>query len=262
MATKREAQERVDRGDLTWGHLKQWLQTGGSRRAHDGRERGQRRADEAAVPEHLMRSRRAGGRHSRPRSGDGDPDMTTPQTDLTARLLARADALMAEARLVSNMKRPESDNNFGRDATLMREAAAALAGAETPQGMVVRLPDLCDSAFVCLVCWQQIDVRDVWQEPPPQNHQEPVYTHAAKDGHPVARIDRWHRAAQPPPPAVDPPALADATRAREALQVIASDECEWMTSPADRCPQAATPLANYCHTCRARHALAAQAHHA
>lgn len=24
--TKREAQARVDRGDLTWGHLKQWLQ--------------------------------------------------------------------------------------------------------------------------------------------------------------------------------------------------------------------------------------------
>lgn len=80
----------------------------------------------------------------------------------------------------------------------MADTKAALAGA---QGMVVRLPDLCDSAFVCLVCWQQIDVRDVWQEPPPQNHQEPVYTHAAKDGHPVARIDRWHRAA--PPPAVE-----------------------------------------------------------
>lgn len=24
--TKREAQARVDKGDLTWGHLKQWLQ--------------------------------------------------------------------------------------------------------------------------------------------------------------------------------------------------------------------------------------------
>lgn len=71
------------------------------------------------------------------------------------------------------------------------------AASGPPAAPPVRLPDLCDSAFVCLSCWQQIDIREVWQEPPPAGRREPVYTHETKDGHPVARIDRWHRSAPP-----------------------------------------------------------------
>jgi hypothetical protein len=41
-------------------------------------------------------------------------------------LKQREDLLMGSARVVSNMKRPESDNNYGRAAMKLKEAREAL----------------------------------------------------------------------------------------------------------------------------------------
>lgn len=54
-----------------------------------------------------------------------------------------------------------------------------------------------ERAYVCLSCMVQVAITEVWQEQEP-GKSEPTYTHHTKDGHPVARIDRWQVAAPPP----------------------------------------------------------------
>lgn len=172
--------------------------------------------------------------------------MTTQQTDLTA-LAAKLAHYARERRKMLSLDHehihalhsPPDPRHAELLLSDIEAAILALAGAETPRGEWREFCPKCganatlgglmalrkdDGTRWCLKC----DVR--------------------LDALPVA--------------AALTAALADVTRERDALRVIASDECEWMTSPADRCPQAATPLANYCHTCRARHALKAQAHSA
>ena len=46
--------------------------------------------------------------------------------NLIEMMKAEEDRLMQTARMVSNMRRPESDNDYGRSATKLKEAREAL----------------------------------------------------------------------------------------------------------------------------------------
>lgn len=57
-------------------------------------------------------------------------------TTIIDRLRQRVDRLMESARIVSNSGKPESDNEFGRDATLLHNAADALTAAHAELAIV------------------------------------------------------------------------------------------------------------------------------
>lgn len=61
-------------------------------------------------------------------------------SDLTKRLRKRAAENMELARTISNLRSPETDNEYGRDAALLIESAARIASLEAALRAIENYP--------------------------------------------------------------------------------------------------------------------------